>query len=145
MKVSGAGSSSAVSGGARRVDKSGGAKGEFKRALVDAMDSAPDVAATEAPATISGIDALLLVQGVDDATEREARKRLIRRGEDLLDRLEEIRHGLLLGTVPKEKLMELAQMVRSRRENCQDPRLGALLDEIELRAEVEIAKLSRGF
>ena len=85
-----------------------------------------------------------MVQAVDDSTERQARKRLIRRGEDILDKLEEIRHGLLLGTVPKEKLMDLAQMVRERREACQDPRLAALLDEIELRAEVEIAKLSRG-
>jgi len=55
-----------------------------------------------------------------------------------------VRHGLLMGTLPKEKLTELADMVRSRRESCQDPRLAALLDEIELRAEVEIAKLSRG-
>ncbi len=144
MKVSGAGSSSAASGGARRVDKGGGAKGEFKRVLVDSMDGASGATATEAPAPIGGIDALFLVQSVDDPTEREARKRLIRRGEDILDRLEEIRLGLLLGTVPKEKLMELAQMVHERRESCQDPRLGALLDEIELRAEVEIAKLSRG-
>ena len=52
--------------------------------------------------------------------------------------------GLLMGTLPKEKLTELADMVRTRRESCQDPRLAALLDEIELRAEVEIAKLSRG-
>lgn len=144
MKVSGPGSSSATPGGARRVDKAGGQKGEFKKALVSVLDGAEEAHATEAPSSLAGIDALLLVQSVDDATEREARKRLIRRGEDILDKLEEIRHGLLLGTLPKEKLAELAQMVRERRENCQDPRLAALLDEIELRAEVEIAKLSRG-
>lgn len=143
MKVSGSGSSSAVSGGARRVGKSGGAKGEFKQALVDAMDGPGDVQSAEAPASLGGIDALLLIQQVDESGEREARKKMLRRGEDILDKLEDIRHGLLLGTVPQEKLMDLAQMVRSRRENCQDPRLAALLDEIELRAEVEIAKLSK--
>lgn len=143
MKVSGTGSSSAASGGARRVDKSGGAKGQFQQALVNAMDGPADVQATEAPTSLGGIDALLLIQQVDESGERESRKRMLRRGEDILDKLEEIRHGLLLGTVPKEKLMDLAQMVRSRRENCQDPRLAALLDEIELRAEVEIAKLSK--
>lgn len=144
MKVSGTGSSSAASGGTRRVDKSAGATGQFKQALVQALDGAGGPQAAEAPTQLGGIDALFLVQSVDDATERQARKRLMQRGEDILDKLEEIRHGLLLGTVPKEKLADLAQMVRSRRENCQDPRLAALLDEIELRAEVEIAKLTRG-
>ncbi|HLO77734.1 MAG TPA: flagellar assembly protein FliX, partial [Magnetospirillum sp.] len=144
MKVSRTGSSSAAAGGARRVDKSTGNAGQFKQALVDALDGSAGPHAAEAPTQLAGIDALLLVQSVDDSTERQARKRLLRRGEDILDKLEEVRHGLLLGTVPKEKLMDLAQMVRSRREACQDPRLGALLDEIELRAEVEIAKLSKG-
>jgi hypothetical protein len=144
MKVSGTGRSSAVSGGARRVDKTTGKAGEFKQALVDALDAGGGPQAAEAPMALAGIDALLLVQAVDDSTERQARKRLIRRGEDILDKLEEIRHGLLLGTVPKEKLAQLADMVRTRREACNDPRLAAMLDEIELRAEVEIAKLSRG-
>ncbi|HTH17553.1 MAG TPA: flagellar assembly protein FliX [Magnetospirillum sp.] len=143
MKVSSTGSSSAASG-TRRVDKSGAKTGEFKQALVEALDGVEGPQAAEAPLQLAGIDALLMVQAVDDSTERQARKRLIRRGEDILDKLEEIRHGLLLGTVPREKLMDLAQMVRASRETCQDPRLAALLDEIELRAEVEIAKLSRG-
>lgn len=144
MKVSGTGSSSATPGGARRIDKSAGKPGEFRQALVEALDGPDATTAAEAPTSLGGIDALLLVQAVDDATEREARKRLVRHGEEILDQLEEIRHGLLLGTVPKEKLTALADKVRMQRENCQDPRLAALLDEIELRAEVEIAKLSRG-
>lgn len=144
MKVSGPGSSSAAGSGARRVGKTTGTPGAFKQTLAETLDGPGSTAAAEAPAQLSGIDALLLVQAVDDSTEREARKRLLRRGEDILDKLEEIRHGLLLGTLPKEKLTELVDMVRSRREACQDPRLAALLDEIELRAEVEIAKLSRG-
>jgi hypothetical protein len=34
-------------------------------------------------------------------------------------------------------------MVRVRREQVDDPKLTAILDEIELRAAVELAKLSR--
>jgi hypothetical protein len=34
-------------------------------------------------------------------------------------------------------------MVRNKREAGADPELAAILDEIELRAEVELAKLSR--
>lgn len=144
MKVSGAGSSSAASGGARRVEKSNGSKGEFKKALVEAMDQSSGPSEVESMTSIAGIDALLLIQSVDDATEREARRRMVRRGEDLLDSLEELRLGLLLGTVPGKTLSDLADKVRSTRENCNDPRLAAVLDAIELRAEVELAKLSRG-
>jgi hypothetical protein len=141
MKISGVGSGAAASG-ARKTDKTA-KKGEFRQALLESMDSVEDTPAVEASGGIGGIDALLAMQSMDDALEREARKRVVRRGEDILDSLEELRHGLLMGEIPKEKLESLAQMVRSRRENCGDPRLGAVLDEIELRAEVELAKLSR--
>lgn len=143
MKISGVGSGAATSG-TKRSEKSD-KKGEFKKALVDVMDSMEEAHAVEAPAGIAGVDALLMVQSMGDSTEREARRRLIGRGEDILDRLEEVRVGLLVGEIPKDKLIDLAQMVRTRREACADPRLGAILDEIELRAEVELAKLSRGF
>jgi len=53
------------------------------------------------------------------------------------------RRALLAGSVPKDRLIQLAQMVRARRDTVSDPRLATILDEIELRAEVELAKLSR--
>lgn len=143
MKVSGVGSGSAASGGARRVGKSDGKKSEFKQALVDAMDSMDGAYAAEAPTAMGSVDAMLLAQAVGDSTDRETRQRHVRHAEDILDMLEELRHGLLMGTVPEAKLARLSEMVRTRKEACSDPRLGALLDEIELRAEVEIAKLSR--
>ena len=65
------------------------------------------------------------------------------RGEDLLDRLDELRLGILTGRFPKEKLAELAQRLRQKREQGVDPALDAILAEIELRAEVEIAKYTR--
>jgi hypothetical protein len=144
MKVSGVGSGAAAAGGARKADKADGRKGEFKKALVDAMGSMEEVHAAEAPSSLGIVEATLMLQDVGGATDREARRNLVRRGEELLDMLEEIRHGLLLGTVPLDKLQSLADNVRTRRDACQDPRLVALLDEIELRAEVEIAKLMRG-
>ena len=143
MKVSGAGSS-APTGGARRTDKaSGSSKGAFKQALASALDTLEEAQALDAPTSLGGVETLWAVQAMGDATERESRRRMVQRGEDILDRLEEIRHGLLLGSIPKEKLEQLTQMVHARREAGADPRLGQLLDEIELRAEVELAKLSR--
>ena len=65
-----------------------------------------------------------------------------RRAEDLLDRLDEIRDGILCGALSRQRLEELVQNLAARRESSPDPQLAALLDDIELRAKVELAKLS---
>ena len=57
--------------------------------------------------------------------------------------LDDIRQGLLLGAVPKDKLNILVHAVREKREALDDPRLNTILDEIELRASVELAKLEQ--
>ena len=142
MKVTSVGSSAPASG-ARRTDKAKG-QGDFKQVLAGAVEAPDEPAVIDAPSGVAMVDSLLAIQSVGDATDRESRRRLIRRGEELLDRLEDLRHGLLMGSVPVDKLVAMAQTVRARRENCADPQLAALLDEIELRAEVELAKLSRG-
>jgi hypothetical protein len=64
----------------------------------------------------------------------------MRRAGDMLDLLDDIRVGLLEGRVPRGKLEGLLRMVQSRRDEVVDPRLSAVLDEIELRAAVELAK-----
>jgi len=51
--------------------------------------------------------------------------------------------GLLMGTIPMAKLEQLAQLMRAKREQFDDPKLQEILDDIELRAAVELAKLSR--
>ena len=61
----------------------------------------------------------------------------------MLDHLDEIRMGLLLGTIPMARLEQLAQLVRAKREQIDDPKLLAILDDIELRAAVELAKLEQ--
>ncbi|GAB3454290.1 hypothetical protein GCM10027396_31730 [Insolitispirillum peregrinum] len=95
----------------------------------------------EAPQALSGLESLLAIQAVDADGSNRGRRRMIARGEELLDRLEDIRRGLLLGTIPIDRLSKLSEMVRSKRDSGADPELAALLDEIELRAEVELAKL----
>ena len=144
MKVSGVGAASG-SGQARKtgsVDKS--ASGAFAERLAETSSFEPvqEAQGVETPSAVGGMEALLAIQNVGDSLDQEQRRRWVSYGEDILDQLEELRHGLLLGAVPKDKLIALAQMVRSRRDNVSDPRLASILDEIELRAEVELAKLS---
>ncbi len=121
---------------------------EFERALRGVLGESGDetAEAADGPSGVSGLTGLLAVQEVgaaEDATSgRRRRERLARRGEEMLDHLEEIRLGLLLGAIPKARLMDLARTVRAKREQGPDRQLDALLDEIELRAEVELAKLA---
>ena len=148
MKVSGLGSSQRTDR-SKKTGKTEAGRTEFRDSLTqgaDEVESAGSVdgaGAMDGLSSISGVDTLLALQSVGDVNEREARKRMIRRGEEILDQLEELRHGLLIGNMSAEKLEGLAKTVRTSREDCVDPRLGSILDEIELRAEVELAKMGR--
>jgi len=89
-------------------------------------------------AAMSAINGLLALQEVDDAGARASRGK--RRGIQILDFLEDIRLGLLSGGIPRGKLVDLARIVQIQRERIDDPELSEILDEIDLRAQVELAK-----
>jgi hypothetical protein len=103
--------------------------------------------ATSTPVIGSGVvgnvDALFSVQEVPDSIDPRARKLAITYGEELLRSLDELKLGILNGSMPKEKLTDLAQYLRQKRQSSDDALLNEIISEIELRAEVEIAKLSR--
>jgi Class II flagellar assembly regulator len=122
---------------ARRAARAKGKTGGFAAAFdVEPQTKPADIVA---PGIVEG---LLAFQEVEDATAG-LRRRAWQRGSDLLDRLEELKHGILDGGYPLERLTELAQLARSSRVATGDPRLDEVLGEIELRAAVEIAKLQR--
>ncbi len=87
----------------------------------------------------NAVDGLLALQEVPDAAD--GRSKGLARGADLLDRLDEIRHALLRGAISRERLAELHRCVLAKKTVVDDARLGAILDEIDLRASVELAKL----
>lgn len=63
----------------------------------------------------------------------------------MLDLLDRIRIGLLEGGVPRPVLTQLVQLVRGRGDGFSDPGLRPVLDDIDLRAQVELAKLNEAF
>jgi hypothetical protein len=65
------------------------------------------------------------------------------RAQVMIDGLDDIRQGLLIGSIPRSKLTALVKVVREERDQAEDPKLSAILDEIELRAAVELAKLDQ--
>ena len=61
----------------------------------------------------------------------------MKRGQTLLEKLEEIRDGLLMGYISRDRLIEISRQVKDNRYQSDDPRLQEILSEIELRVEVE--------
>ena len=116
--------------------------GGFAAALHEESAAAGGNGAVGGSVGLSGVSTILALQGAPDSTERRPRQRAVQRGDAMLDELEQIRLGLLLGAVPRGRLEQLAHLVRARREQVDDPQLIAILDEIELRAAVELAKLA---
>lgn len=108
-------------------------------------------AVDEQPATVSarsaspssnaaGIGALLSLQTVEDPVL--ARRKNVRKGRQLLDLLEEMRADLLVGT-PQEGRLNRAMALVGLARDSSEPGLDAVLDEIELRVRVELAKQGR--
>lgn len=123
----------------RGVERRSGDAGFAER--VSARPSSTGAAAAAGLAPLTSLGAVLAVQAVDDALTGRRRPR--ERGERLLDALDELRLALIEGRLPARKLGALQALVSEQRANADDPQLQAVLDEIELRAAVELAKLER--
>lgn len=93
------------------------------------------------PGPIAALDSILMLQGMDDSTEGRAKGQA--HGEQLLNLLDAVRDGLLAGGIPRSTLNKLAVAVTRRHDAFADPRLQDVLDQIELRAHVELAKLEQ--
>ncbi len=124
-------------GPARRSERAGARTGDFARQLEES-GGASSASAVGGMTAASGIAGILSIQEVGDATT--SRRRAVTHAETLLDRLDELRHGLLMGTLNRDQLVELSRLVLVRREQVDNPGLVELLDEIDLRAQVELAK-----
>ena len=123
----------------RGVERRSGDAGFAER--VGARPASGGAAAAAGLAPLTSLGALLAVQAVDDPLT--GRRRARERGERLLDALDELRLALIEGRLPARKLGALQTLVSEQRANADDPQLQAVLDEIELRAAVELAKLER--
>ncbi|HWL30654.1 MAG TPA: flagellar assembly protein FliX [Xanthobacteraceae bacterium] len=101
---------------------------------------ATSTAAAASLRTIGGIDALLALQGQEDPAER--RRRAVKRGRVALDALDQLKVEVLAGTPGPSTLMRLRSATAELRDGSGDVGLDQVLAEIELRVEVEIAKMA---
>lgn len=137
MKINGPQSTSAA--GTARSGKGVSGAGGFTLGGV----AAPGVSGA-APAAgvsaVSSMDALLALQAVEEPGER--RRRAVKRAGRILDALDRLKIDLLEGRASPAGLQSLIAAVREERAGSDDPGLQSLLDQIETRAAVELAKLS---
>lgn len=120
----------------------GSAKGEKSDKTFSVSDGSHSQKSAESASAgpIDGIDALLTLQSVEGPSGRGER---LKHGHDMLDLLDDIKISLLSGEVPSAKLQNLVDTVSKRPDRYGDERVESVLDEIELRARVELAKLGR--
>jgi hypothetical protein len=90
---------------------------------------------------ISGVDVLVALQGVEDRAER--RKRAVKRGQNALDALDALKVDLLGGALDQAALNRLKAVAADLEAGTGDQGLDQILADIDLRVQVEIAKLSR--
>jgi hypothetical protein len=102
-------------------------------------DGAPAARAsgTATVAPTASLDALLALQAAGDPLQ--ARKKIIRRGRSLLDTLDALKADILAGRIGEGRLNQLVALIGQVRERG-DPGLDVLIDDIELRVRVELAK-----
>ncbi len=135
MKVTGPNgiSSPGVGQGAKRPSGQG-----FSLPAMDDASGATGVNRAAGASPVGSLDALIALQQVDEPLER--RRRAIQRGGRLLDMLDRLKLALLGDELGESELRALAAAVREQRSATSDPGLEALLDQIETRAAVELAK-----
>jgi len=88
--------------------------------------------------TLGGIDALIALQGIEDPVER--RRRAVKYGRRALDALDELKLGLLSGTLEQATLLRLKSVAAELKDASGDDKLDQVLGEIDLRVAVELAK-----
>lgn len=138
MKITGPGGPAAPSA-ARRTPGSS-AEG-FAPVRPGAASGASAAARPASASGVSSLGALLALQDVDGPLER--RRRSVNRAGRILDGLDTLKLSLLGGADGLAAARSLQDAVRDQRAAVDDAGLEGVLDEVELRAAVELAKLER--
>jgi len=135
MRVNGPSGTAVAAGPAAPAAVRGSAGGSFAVGEAAVPQSANPAVALR---TVGGIDALIALQGVEDPVER--RRRAVKHGRRALDALDELKLGLLAGTLDQGALLRLKSVAADLKDCSGDDGLDRVLGEIDLRVAVELAK-----
>ena len=124
--------------GPRKSDKSQGADGFAPVTGAPGAGPSAPISTVSAATSVGSVDALLALQGADPIGD--PRQEATDRAFSMLDMLDDLKIALLEGRMERETLLRLMDTLKSERGQTNDPRLESVLDEVELRAAVELAK-----
>lgn len=141
MKVEGPGQSKGVSKSDKKSGASSAGGASFSSMIGGGGSQA---AATTNTQSIAQIDALLALQGAEDPAAGRSKGLMKARAGKILDMLDTVRLKMLGGRLTIGDMIDVADVVASHREKISDPVLTDIMDEIDLRAQVEIAKMRVG-
>ncbi len=114
----------------------------FSSFLSGAQSSVATAQTSDIAAT-AGLSNLFALQEISE--EERKRERALKHGKSMLDSLERLRQQLLMGEIPSHMLAELSIKLEEEKQTLSDPRLMEILEDIELRVAVELAKLEMAF
>lgn len=128
----------------RGTDKTGKKKSSSNSSVdfTEFLSGSEETSDTSGTAPVAAPNNFLFLQEISD--EDAAKQQAFKQGKDMIAALEDLHRNLLLGTVPTQALQRIQALVdRQRQSNGAfiPPELADLLNEIELRAAVELAKL----
>lgn len=135
MKVEGPGGANSAS---KSKKSSSASDVDFSQYMKGGASEASGAGAAQ---SIAQLDVLLAAQAVEDPTARAAKKKVRARADDILGKLDQIRIAMLGGNLTVGHMIDVADVVASHRDKIQDPVLTSIIDEIDLRAQVELAKM----
>ena len=113
--------------------------GDFSLSSSGPTQKAASPAQAASASGLFGMDALLALQGEEDVLVGR-RRRQIKRSNDILDALDDLKVSVLSGEIDDEALLRLQANIAASREDIEDDKLQGVLNEIETRAFVELAK-----
>ena len=138
MKIDGFGSITSTNSTSKRRNTS--AAGAFADLLAAAENGeAPAPSATSETVAPASLSSLLALQEMPE--ELLQRKKLVQQGNNMLDVLEKLRRQLLNGSLTLSVLQDIEKQISQQKQIINDPQLMSVIDDIELRAAVELAKL----
>ncbi len=138
MKISGFNSIKSAGGVKKRGSTS--SVGSFADLLgLSETGDAGSISSSASVSSASPVNNLLSLQEIQD--DGKGRQRLIQQGNDMLDSLDQLRRSILVGSVPVHVLRNLNNQLSIKKQHIIDPALLAVIEDIELLASVELAKI----
>ncbi len=138
MKVGGTKGTNSTSGTKKPSTSSSDSNVDFSQFVNSGASETSSAGATQ---SIAQLDVLLAAQEVEDPSQRKAKNKMRVRSNNILEKLDQIRIKMLGGDLTVGHMIDVADVVATHRDKIDDPVLTSIMDEIDLRAQVELAKM----